>query len=56
MEERQVAVLWRVFRMSLIEKVTAEQKLEGAEGVSHADLWRGKAFQAEGTAHAKALR
>ena len=39
MDEGEVAVLKRVFRMSLTEKATVEQPLEGDEGVSHADVW-----------------
>lgn len=48
------AVLKRVFRMSLIEKVTAKQTLEGDESVSQAD--GGREFQAERIACAKAQR
>lgn len=47
-----------VYREVLTEQVTFEQKLDGREGGSHADVGQGAgtASQPEGTASAKVLR
>lgn len=50
-----LAVLNRMVRKDLTEKLTFGQTADGGEGVNHLSLG-GRWFQAEGTASAKVLR
>ena len=50
-----LAILNRMFRKDLTEKLTFEETADGDEGVDRL-IFGGRWFQAEGTASAKALR